>query len=157
MGYSNYLGDLTEATFTFKNPNPAFGLLLRNHLTDNFGLRLNLLYGKIEGDDANSRNENRGASFESSLVELSLMGEYELFGHKRYGEGGQFNKIFTPYIFGGLGVAFGNPKVTNGEPVEYSSTYFSMPLGAGVKYDISRKINIGLELGGRFTFTESPR
>lgn len=156
LGYSNYMGEMTEPSFTLNESSPAFGILLRNHLSNNFGLRMNLLYGKLKGDDNNyDRLKGRGASFESSLVEISLMGEYEPFGHRRYGENGSFNKIVSPYIFAGLGAAFGNPKVQNGESVDYSSTYFSMPVGGGIKFDLSQKVNLGFELGGRLSFSDA--
>ncbi|MBI5917477.1 MAG: OmpA family protein [Bacteroidetes bacterium] len=155
LGISNYLGDLVEPTFTLKQSNPAFGILLRNHLSDNFGIRANLFYGKIEGDDANyDRNRDRGAKFESTLVELSLMGEYEFLGHKRYTADGAFRKVVSPYIFGGAGVTFGNPDVANGDIEDFGNTRFALPLGLGIKFDLSRKVSLGLEYGTRFTFTD---
>lgn len=159
LGYSNYLGDLVEPTFTFKQPNLAIGLLVRNNLSEQFGLRLNLLYGKIEGDDANyDRNKDAGRKFNSTIWELSVLGEYELFGNRRWDENGKFSKIFSPYIFGGLGANFGNPKdipTGLGDPEsDYSNVHFSLPVGAGIKFDVSRKVNIGLELGMRFTFSD---
>lgn len=155
LGYSNYLGDLVEPTWTLKQSSPAFGILLRNHISPRFGLRGNLLYGKIEGDDANyDRNEARGASFESTLVELSIMGEYELLGNRRYSQEGTFKKIVTPYIFGGLGMSFGNPKVENGDIEDFGTARAALPIGFGLNFDVSRKIKIGLEYGTRLTFTD---
>jgi outer membrane protein OmpA-like peptidoglycan-associated protein len=167
LGYSNYMGDMVEPTFTLKGANPAFGILIRNHLTDRLGLRMNLLYGKIEGNDENyERNKARGAMFESSLVELSLVGEYEFLGHRRWGEGGSFQKTFSPYIFAGPGISFNDPdlsindssKPSSGlEPdidADFSKSHFAMPLGLGFHFDLSRKVNLGIEWGMRLTFSD---
>ena len=158
LGYSNYLGDLVEPTFTFKQANPAFGILLRHHLSESFGLRMNLLYGKIEGDDKNyDRNRDAGRKFDpSTLMELSLMGEYELLGNRRWDDDGKFHKTFSPYIFGGLAGAFGKPSgVDRGDPTTvYKSAHLGIPVGGGIRFDLSRKVNLGLEFGMRFTFTD---
>ncbi|MEK7257434.1 MAG: DUF6089 family protein, partial [Bacteroidota bacterium] len=167
LGYSNYLGDLVEPTLTLDEANPAFGLLLRNHVTQNLGLRLNFLYGKISGDDANyDRNAARGAKFESNVVELSLLGEFEFFGHKRFGDDGAFRKTFSPYIFGGLGMNVANPDlVAQAQRPGYeglqedldadpSRVRFSVPLGGGIRFDVNRKLNLGLEWGLRLTFND---
>ncbi len=156
LGYSNYMGDLVEPVFTFAQSSPAFGLMLRNHLSDKMGLRFNLLYGKIKGDDAYyGFNTARNASFESPLVEVSFMGEYALFRFPQKKAGSTFQRGFTPYLFGGFGAAFGSPKVTNGETINYSNTYFSIPLGGGLRYDLNSRTHIGLELGGRFSFSDA--
>ncbi len=159
LGYSNYLGDLVEPSFTFKQPSLAVGALVRHNLTNSLGLRLNLFYGKVKGDDLNyDINKDVGRKFNSSLVELSLLGEYEFFGNQRWDGNGKFSKVFSPYVFGGLGLAFTNPKDIPsgvGDPTSnYSNTHFALPLGVGIKYDLSRKVNLGLELGMRFTFDD---
>jgi outer membrane protein OmpA-like peptidoglycan-associated protein len=155
-GYSNYMGDLVVPAFTFEEANPSIGLMVKHNLSENLGLRFNLMHGKISGTDRNyDRNLGRDASFESSLVEVSLISEYELFGHKRYGSNGSFKKIITPYFFGGLGASFGSPKVKNGESIDYSDTYFSVPAGVGLRLDASRKVSFALEIGGRYTFNDA--
>ena len=104
-GASNYLGDLVVPQFTLKNSKPAFGIFLKNQMQPRFGLRMSLLYGQIEGADLNwDRNVERGAAFSSSIIELAVMGEYELFGHRRFDDNGNFKKTFSPYFFSGVGV-----------------------------------------------------
>jgi outer membrane protein OmpA-like peptidoglycan-associated protein/opacity protein-like surface antigen len=158
LGYSNYLGDLVEPAFTFKQANPAFGILLKHNMSSRFGLRMNLLYGKIEGDDANyDRNTDVGRKFgPNPLTELSLLAEYEFLGHKRWNENGQFKKTFSPYVFGGLAGVFGKPQdVANGDPEnDFKGGNFAIPIGGGIKFDLSRKVSLGLEYGMRFTFTD---
>ena len=169
LGESSYGGDLVEPNIFFgKGTNFGFGILGRYHLNENLGLRGNFLFGKMTGDDRNYADDlyraERDISFESSFAEFSVMAEFEPFGHKRYQENGSFKKIFSPYVFVGLGAAFTNPETdysksnVNGVQEDQnntaSNTQFTVPLGIGVKYDLSQKINIGFEVGGRPTFTD---
>lgn len=166
VGYSNYLGDMVVPTFTLDQANFAGGVFLLNHISQEFGLRANLFYGQIEGADANyERLAGRGADFESSLFEVSILGEYEPLGKRRWGKNGQFSRIVSPYVFTGVGLGFYNPEVqlaqdrpTEGKAkdlaADYSDVHFSLPIGGGIKFDLSRKINLGLEFGMRFTFSD---
>lgn len=165
-GASNYLGDLVVPQFTLKHSKPAFGIFIKNQMQPRFGLRMNLLYGQIEGADINwDRNVDRGAAFSSSLIELSLMGEYELFGDRRFDDKGGFKKTFSPYFFSGVGLAVVNPE-TNYDAMRpsealdrdrngtYSNTHFALPVGGGLRFDINRRTNLGLEFGLRLHFSD---
>ncbi len=174
VGYSNYLGDLVEPTFTFDESNPAFGLFVKNQLSHRFGLRASLLYGTLSGSDANyDRNPLRGASFESSLVELAVRGEYDFRKKKNYDyqegnteftKSGAYQKKIVPYIFLGLGTAITNPVVTFDDPsrpgnaddlnADYSKTHLAIPIGVGLRIDLSRKMYMALEWGERLSFTD---
>ncbi|HFA49428.1 MAG TPA: OmpA family protein [Bacteroidetes bacterium] len=170
LGYSNYFGDLVEPTFTFDQANAAFGIFIKNQISYRFGLKANLYYSNIEGSDLNyDRNEGRGSSFESSLVELAVRGEYDFRRKKNYDyqegdtefmEAGTYKKKIVPYIFLGLGAAFVNPDVvygaySNGDDVaDYSNVHLTVPVGLGVRIDLSRKMYLGLEWGERITFTD---
>ncbi|HFA49962.1 MAG TPA: OmpA family protein [Bacteroidetes bacterium] len=164
LGYSNYLGDLVEPSFTFGQANFAGGAWLRYHLTDNVKLRSNLILGKLAGDDANyARNAARAASFENNFMEGAILGEYELFGHKRWDEDGKFVGTYSPYVFGGLGLNLMNPKVRFGSDspairddlrADYPDFQFIIPVGAGFKADLSRRVTVGLEIGMRIAFTD---
>ncbi len=84
-----------------------------------------------------------------------------------------------PYVFAGFGVYHFNPQGsltdangnvtwydlkplrTEGEGMaqypnrkEYSLTQFNVPMGAGIKYFLSHKTTIGLEVSYRQTFTD---
>ncbi|MEO1261358.1 MAG: DUF6089 family protein [Bacteroidota bacterium] len=174
VGYSNYLGDLVDPTFTFDQSGAAFGIFVKNQLSHRFGLRANLYYGNIKGDDANySRNENRGTSFESSIVELAVRAEFDLRKKKNYSfkegdteftESGKYDRKVIPYVFLGLGAAFADPDAVYGNPsrpgemadinADYSNTHIAIPIGLGLRVDLSRKVYLGLEWGQRLTFTD---
>ena len=171
IGYANYLGDLVEPTFTFQGAKPNFGIFVKNQLTHNLGLHANLYFGNIEGDDANSapHEAHRSSSFESSIVEIAVRGELFLRGKKKYAEGeseftksGNYEKKIVPYAFLGIGAAITDPKVSYGGKLVqqelddmtsgFSKTTVAIPIGAGIRIDLSRKVYLGLELGERFTF-----
>lgn len=170
LGASNYMGDLTEPTFTLTELNPAFGVFIKNRLSHRFGLRANLYYGKISGNDANyDYLENRGVTFESSLVEVALRGEYELRGvpksdESEFMQSGKFKKKIVPYLFLGAGVSFSNPDVKEWGTLnpgkqadidaDYSNTHFALPVGGGIRIDLSRKAYLGLEYGQRLSFSD---
>ncbi len=155
VGMSNYMGDLVEPDFApFDQAGPAFGIMVRNQASPNLGIRGSLNYGKLKGDDANyTRNKERGASFSYGLIELGLIGEYDFRGKKRY-QGNSFNKILSPYLLGGVALAFGDPKTTNGDLGDINNAHLAIPLGLGLRYDISNKMYIGLEYATRITFTD---
>ncbi len=154
IGMSNYWGDLVvEDSPLFKHGSPAFGIMLRNQISPNFALRGSLNYGKLQGDDKNYPNRtDRGASFSKTLIELGILGEYDILGKRRY-DGATFKRTLSPYLLGGVSFGFGDPKTKNGEP-DYSKSNIAIPLGLGIRYDISSKIYLGLEYATRVTFTD---
>jgi opacity protein-like surface antigen len=66
----------------------------------------------------------------------------------------------SPYLTGGIGLAFSDPDVTYGQPdspdagIDYHKLSIALPMGGGVKFDASEKVVLGLELGIRFTFSD---
>lgn len=159
VGYTTYVGDLTGPAFSLMDSKVGFGLVIRNHISQDFGLRLNLIYGNLSGDD-NNYDEHRGrnASFESPLFETSLVGEYEFLNQQRFDEKGNSKKAVSPYIYAGIGFASTDPDVDygklKGEEGGYSKTHLLIPVGGGVKFDLTEMANFGIEFGGRFTFTD---
>jgi len=163
LGGALYLGDLTveekigASTFKF----PAFGLNINRNLSENFALRANLVYAKISADETEfdeGPHQQRGLAFSTSLIELSLVGQYEFLGKRRYSNNGTFKKTFSPYIFGGVGLAFGKPEADNTktEPLldDSEGSRVAFPLGLGLKFDLSRKVALGIEGGLRPTFSD---
>ena len=164
-GKANYLGDLVEPSFTFDHGKFAGGLLLRYQLTNHINLRSNLLTGNLVGSDANySSNPTRMASFETSFLEATLLGEYDLFhinGNAARGSG--LVELVSPYAFAGIGFGIINPSVEFGsnsaEIAADRSNQFSdiqpfLPIGFGVKYNVIKNVIISLEMGLHLSFTD---
>jgi OmpA-OmpF porin, OOP family len=159
LGMSNYWGDLVEEDSPlFKHGSPAFGIMLINQVSPRFGLRGSLNYGKLKGDDANYARSldpefNRNANFSYSIIELGIIGEYDILGKRRY-DGTTFKRTLSPYLLGGVAVNFGNPNTEGGDLEDFGTTHIGIPLGLGIRYDISSKIYLGLEYATRMTFTD---
>lgn len=167
-GIANYQGDLIDKPF--QAPRFAAGLSLAYDFSERFALRGGLTIAKVAGADSLSDKSylrDRNLSFQSSLVEFSLRGEYTIFNIS--------NMRWSPYVFGGLAVYHFNPYTfdrngtqvylkplgTEGQGLEqyperkpYSLTQVALPFGGGVKYAISDKVDLGLELGLRKLFTD---
>lgn len=166
LGYSNYLGDLVVPGFTLDHSSFSAGILVRKRFSRRFGMRVNFLYGNIEGNDRNyDRNVTRGAVFSAPLAEISVQAEYDFLGHKRWDENGRFKPTFSPYLFAGAGgsyfdldVAFTSDPLTDAVKADiaadYSTIHFSGPVGLGLRLDLNRRMNLGLEAGFRVTFSD---
>jgi hypothetical protein len=112
----------------------------------------------------------RNLSFNTNVWELALQGDFNFFRFMP-GEPG-YN--FTPYVTLGAGVfsydpyaylqgqkIFLRPLGTEGQGSslypdrkQYSSMAISIPFGAGVKYALNERTNIGFEVLHRFTNTD---
>ncbi|MCB0397118.1 MAG: outer membrane beta-barrel protein [Flavobacteriales bacterium] len=172
LGGSYYLGDINPGAH-FKMTSPALGLLFRRNFNPHFAFRFNALYGRLQGDDANSSDDNqkeRNLSFRSSILEFSGQLEFNFFPY----EIGKQNQSFTPYVFVGLGALKHNPKAeldgtwyelqplgTEGqETIAYSERnrykllQLSLPFGLGIKWNLTPRIGMALEWGMRKTFTD---
>ena len=169
-GLSAYQGDLVDKIFPKKLTNGAIGLTVNYEYTDRIMIRGGITYTVVGGADRYSKDtalQHRNLSFETSIVELSVVGEYYIFNLNE--------QKFSPYLLGGLAVFHFNPyaydasgqKVflkplsTEGEGLSqypdrkpYSLTQLAIPFGGGIKYALNDNIRIGLELGLRKLFTD---
>ncbi|MEO1052811.1 MAG: DUF6089 family protein [Bacteroidota bacterium] len=164
-GVSSYFGDLN-------NP----GDLLDTRLNVNVGLqyllgprasiRGELTFFQLQGSDVEASDEGRVArnlSFVSNNIEVNAVVIVNLLPN-----GLRFYQRFpiNPYAFAGLGFTYFEPRAerSNGEfqrlrPLQtegnsYGPVTLVIPAGAGVKFKVSPFINIALEGGFRFTFTD---
>lgn len=172
FGGSAYQGDLSPKvnSLSSSDVNASLGIFGRYNVNPYLTAKLNFTYGKLTGSDANSNDAGRQArnlDFSSNLYELGLVGEINLFGFNP-----EKGKRFSPYIFGGVAVFKYKPEANyNGQLIElqplgtegqgmegfgekYNLTQVSIPFGAGVKYAINDRLNIGVEMGFRKTFTD---
>jgi len=170
-GLMNYGGNLQTRGITYIEAQFGFEVGLEYRLSDKFGLRGDYLTGKLEGSDkfaTNSFDINRNLSSTTLINEVSLSLEYDIFKLR-------IDKIWTPYVFAGVGVFQFNPYTTDtagnlvylqplgteGEGLPqypdrklYALTQVNIPLGFGIKYAISSDITVGFEVGFRKLFTD---
>lgn len=167
-GVSFYNGDLSsdKASDYFRVMRPMGGILGRINYHKNFSVRVGLTVGQLYGDDVYGENQYRNLNFKTTLVEGSVIGEWNIFW-LRYGKTG-----LAPYLFGGASVYHFNPKTefqgqtyklrdigTEGQGLQghnapYSLTQIAIPFGIGVKIGINESWTLGLEFGARKLFTD---
>ena len=162
-GGTYYMGELNPGK-QFLMTRPAFGGLLRYNVDSRWAARLNVLFGRIAGDDAVSKaDELRNLRFRSAITEISMIGEFNFLD---YYTGSQVN-FFSPYLLGGLGYFTYNPKApyggeyvelhdknTEGGDSDYKLYGVAAIFGFGIKYSVNSKIGLALEWGMRKTFTD---
>ena len=172
----NYLDDIfldevgADPEIVFDEYEPAFGLLYRYYFNPRFNLKGGVNFGYISGDDANYFEDGgaRQLSFRSHILEGSLQLEWNILPFVPRSD----SYRFAPYVFGGISVFNFDPQAegpdgdmhslqplgTEGQLIDgddrYSLTQISIPFGVGFKYNLSNYWNIGLEVGGRKTFTD---
>lgn len=149
IGGFKYFGDLSRG-INLRSFGPAGNVYYRSNLNKEVSFRAGLTAGKLRGSDSASPidpfAENRNASFDIFLFEVSTVFEYHFLKWR------QENSIirWTPYLFGGMAI-FGVSGMGD-KPAEYSNIQPSIPFGVGFKYVLNPKWYIGLELGFRKTF-----
>jgi hypothetical protein len=164
-GGAYYVGDLNPQ-YHFLMTQPAFGALIKYNHGTRWSFRLSGFRGKVAGDDARSNvTETRGLRFESNITEISVAAEFNFFDFFI----GSKKNIMSPYIFGGLGTFFYNPKVddvalrslgTEGQNAgfdgrkQYGNISIAIPFGLGFKYSFSRRLGFAVEWGLRKTLTD---
>lgn len=162
IGTTTYQGDLAEDHIEFNELHPAFGAMVRYHFNSKFKTRGNVTYGHISGSDLNAKDQGlrkRGWSYESYIVEMSVIAEYHPLGRGREDVVGFFFPQVSPYI--GLGIGFINYdpvlKVSKFKDANLfpesgaMSSSISLPVVAGVSFDLSKHFLFGIEWGSRIT------
>lgn len=165
LGISKMGGDLGDSQIkSTSDLNPAFGLMARRYFHTNLAFRLNLLHSRLSASDDNQPDlAQRGFSTQTPLTEFSIDFELDILGHRRNRKQvSRFN--VSPYLLLGMGFAFTNPETTFtdidnddillDEITAFSSTRFALPLGAGLRFNVSRNMAFALEVSTRATFSD---
>jgi hypothetical protein len=161
VGAMNYYGDLTPPLFTIKEVHAGGQLSVRRYFNREHAVRFNVLHGVLSGDDHNfDRNYLRGNRFTGKMTEVSLLGEFDVKGRKRFSKKHGYQKTNSLYFFGGASVAYFDPKVTYGaadskdKDIDYVNWHIGMPIGGGLRVDANERLVFGLELAYRFTISD---
>ena len=171
VGAAHYFGDLNTRA-GLNRPKPAIGLFFRKQFGNYVGLRIAGHYAQLGYSDIYSKNEyqqSRNLSFNTNIWEIAAMGDFNFFKFLPNNP----DYVFTPYITLGLGVftydpyaylndkkEFLRPLGTEGQTIgylgrkQYSTMALCIPFGAGVKYNLTEKLNISFEISHRYTFTD---
>jgi len=149
VGGFNYRGDISP-TFRFRFFKPAGSLFFRFNPNQALSLRAEVAGGFIGADDKKSDDsfqQARNMSFRTTIFEGSAVAEYNFLNFQDR----RFAVNWSPYVFGGLGFNKFDPNI---QTSAYKTSGLVLPYGVGIKYQIRRPWNIGLEYGTRKTFTD---
>lgn len=148
LGGSFYLGDV-NFTGMFKELSVMGGLVARYNFNPRMSLKGNFVAAGISGTTKDSEYDIPGETdidFSRTLYDLGVQFEYNFFP---YGMSGGYKRFyrFTPYVFLGVGTTYA-PK-----PADDVFT-INFPIGAGMKYKIANRLNVGCELSFRFSMSD---
>lgn len=149
LGVFNYKGDISPS-FKFRFFKPGGSLFFRYNPNQALSLRAELAAGLIGAADQYSKDpfqKARNMSFRTRITEASAVAEYNFLDYQEK----RFAVNWTPYVFGGLGISKFKPDVVTDS---YKTNSLVIPYGVGIKYQIRRPWNIGLEYGTRKTFSD---
>lgn len=171
VGTLVYQGDLvTPNVGNLKSLHPSIGINVSKGLDPYFSLRANFLRGKLSANEADfatpAYRRQRNFSFSSSVTEFSGLLVFNPFG--------QNGRKISPYIFAGAGLTFLNVKR---DWSKVDTTVFdnksavamglakdtltnpprviaALPVGAGIRYNISPQFSLNFEGMFRFIATD---
>lgn len=163
-----YQGDLTpRAIGSYETIRPMLQLYGTRLLGSSFGLRGNIVFGALKGDDAKyaepEYRRERNFNFRSPVLELSALGEWNLLGRNYAGRGA------APYLFAGVSFSFisidrdysgfnagyfgGESGLVNALNADLRRnpprSLFAVPVGAGIRYYLNERIGVGAETSYR--------
>lgn len=149
LGMVSYEGDFNGNVFG--NMQPMGGVVGRYNFDPYKTLRLSATYGKLKGSSKDVKTyypdyESQPYEFNNSLVDVSLVFEYNFWP---YGTGRDYRgaKRLTPYIYGGLGAT----SVSGGSKSVFTA---NVPIGIGVKYKMTERLNLGVDWGIHFSLND---
>lgn len=162
---------------------PTLGVFVERQFFPRVSVRGGLVYGTLKGDDYTSAIRGFGSveaamadpnaryrmyrnlHFRNRIIEVSAVANISLRANRGFYY--RRPKGFNPYIMFGVAAVYSNPQAkpepnvswvdlrplqTEGE--QYGAFVLSFPVGIGVNYQLTSRIDIGAELGVRFTTTD---
>lgn len=170
----SYKGDLNQSLFNTSFFHPAGGVLFRRSFNNHWSAKLGFAIGSVSADDAEADNgfqKYRNLSFKSSVLELTGQFEFNFFPYQIANDR---SSLATPYLLVGLTVFKFNPKgLYRGDYVElqplgtegqgtvqfperekYNRVVAALTYGGGLKFRLSKRFGMTIELGVRQTFTD---
>jgi hypothetical protein len=184
LGGKPGLGKQFVKDLTLGTTNVSFGGFISATYQNKIGLRFEGTVGSLEANDASLKGVTdialgrywRNLSFQTSIREFSLMAEiHPLFILRDYEALDKEAPRFSPYLLGGIGLFNFNPRAKNDAGVlvdlhplrlegqgfpeypdvkPYKLSQTNVPLGLGVKFELSPLINLRAELVHRMLFTD---
>ncbi|MDE6243059.1 MAG: porin family protein [Muribaculaceae bacterium] len=139
LGMTGYLGDANTANL-WGHPGWDITALMRYLPNNRFAFKTNLYVGSVSGNSADMENvfpDMQTYKFRTTFYEIGELVEFNFF---KYGMGESYRKLkrWSPYITAGLSLLVWS---NDGR----GSATVAIPLGAGVKFKLNRRVNLGME------------
>ena len=172
IGLTNYAGDFTEKPVVISETKFGFGVFTRYHFSSRFALKAQLYTGNISGSDANSSSAGlraRSLRFKTNILDVALIGEWNVLNIKPVDRNGVRNFPIVPYLYLGIGSVMMNPQVEYYGPPEafnqqvpyglsetgrLHETALFIPVGGGLRMQLTERLTIGAEAGWRPVFSD---
>lgn len=134
--------------FSTPTENWGYGGYIKKQIIPSFGIQADFLAGHVEGlrattpsTTANTGTELAGSSFKSHVEWAgSVSGNFTIANLSM----NQKRSVLSPYVTGGIGYMSSNAETTGlGGSKGYTEDWF-VPIGAGLKFGLSKAINLDL-------------
>lgn len=144
-GGSFYMGDANSRLYN--NTNGVFSLLARYNVNTRFSIKANLAAAGISGSTENSYGILPGDElmFSRTVYDFGVQVEWGFCGYGMENWSGCHR--LAPYGLLGIGATIAPEPVSN----DFGANF---PIGLGVRYKMSERVNIGLEWTMRFTTSD---
>lgn len=147
IGMTGYLGD-ANSSFLWKEPSANAEVRLRYIANPRWSFKTGVYGGWLKGDSGKNADAlpfGESVKFNTSFLEVSECAELNFFD---YGMGEYYRRLkrWTPYISAGIGVSLWNSDKTRAS--------LTVPVGFGMRYKPSRRVNFGMEFLMKKTFSD---
>ena len=145
LGLAMYMGDTNKNDF-FTGWQPAGGMVWRKNIDFRWAIKTDLMAGKVRGDTRKGVNVFPGqleTSFDHWFYELGGQIEFNFLPYSDKYAYLQTSRM-APYLLAGLGMTYA--------AADQSFFGLNMPLGFGVKYKVTDRVNVGMEYSFRKLF-----
>ncbi len=166
-GFSQTDNILGIRDFSFRQTRFNINGGLKYRITQNLNAKLGLTFGMLHATDKRGSNEDRSMEATTTIFEPDLTGEFYFIKSQREnsylfsrGRKTRFNNIISSldfYVFTGIGgLAYGvkGNDVLVARGMEEGGFTAVIPAGVGVNLLIMPDYNLGMELGGRYAFSD---
>jgi Domain of unknown function (DUF6089) len=164
IGGTAFYGDVVvRPETTLPQTRPIAGIFYRYHTSDRWAFRGQIAFGQLYADEkkyvvpsVDNWRQERGVSFTTPIVELSILPQFRFFSIGDvdfYGFTGFTGLYFKP------NVNYNEPNAVIGDKnldktAVYSNFVWAIPGGGGMKWDINDQTAVGFEIQGRKTNTD---
>jgi outer membrane protein OmpA-like peptidoglycan-associated protein len=167
FGAASYQGDLKGGSFGYKGAHAAYGASLHRNLGTRFSLSPQIMYGTLGMNDRGGSYPNRNLSFDTRILELSVLGRVNLTGSRTaaivpYLSGGLAMYHINPFAFDKSGTkVFLYPLSTEGQGLSQypnagpnNKIGLALPFGPGLDIRLGKRLRMDIEAVFRKAFSD---